>query len=277
VVLPTPDPAHNDPILSGGDLRASPYVGELQGSAYQRSFYSAALDREMPYYIYLPPDYGTAGRRYPVLYMLHGWYGKNDEWLAYGLFDIADQQIHAGAFPPLIIVLPQGDNGYFVNNAGDGPRWGDYMGRDIVRHVDNSYRTLRSPSARAIGGLSMGAWGALFQAFSHLNEFGVVGAHSPSLHPDDGTLAFLGTGEEFKAKDPLHLAAILPGLERLHIWLDVGDDDPFVDQASELHQILLDRGIEHDFHIFVGQHASEYWQEHVLDYIRFYGHALAPQ
>ena len=82
----------------------------------------------------------------------------------------------------MIIVLPQGDKGYWVDNANDGPRWGEYLSHDLVNIIDTSYRTLRTPDSRAIGGLSMGGYGALYQAFTHPDIFGVVGAHSPSLH-----------------------------------------------------------------------------------------------
>ena len=89
-----------------------------------------------------------------------GWGGHRDEWIAYGLINVADRAIRTGDIPPMIIVLPQGDKGYWVDHADDGPRWGEYVTRDLVRHIDATYRTLRYPSARAIGGLSMGGWGA---------------------------------------------------------------------------------------------------------------------
>jgi hypothetical protein len=69
--------------MSDGVDRVSGYLGEIDGSFHERWFYSAELDRDMPYYIYLPPDYGTAGRRYPVIYMLHGGGGDREEWVAF--------------------------------------------------------------------------------------------------------------------------------------------------------------------------------------------------
>ncbi len=112
--------------MSDGVDRVSQYVGEIEGSFHERWFYSQRLDRDMPYYIYLPPDYGTAGRRYPVLYMLHGGGGDRAEWVVYGLIDITDQQIRTGNIAPIIIVLPQGDQGWWTNHANNGPKWGDY-------------------------------------------------------------------------------------------------------------------------------------------------------
>jgi esterase/lipase superfamily enzyme len=196
--------------MPGGEPRASAYVGPIQGSLREMEFYSPALDRDVSYFIYLPPEYARAGRRYPVLYMLHSASGDKEEWLAYGLVDVADQAFKSGELEPLMIVLPQGDFSYWANHAADGPRWGDYLAADLVRHIDASYRTLRAPESRAIGGLSMGGWGALHQAFGRPDVFGIVGAHSPALRTDDGSIAFVGVGDEFARKDPLRLAHTAP-------------------------------------------------------------------
>ena len=61
--------------------------------------------------------------------------------------------IGAGKIIPLIMVLPQGDDGYWVNQANNGPRWGDYVAQDVVRSVDTSLPTLADRDHRAIGGL----------------------------------------------------------------------------------------------------------------------------
>ena len=276
--LATPTPPARSAIMSDGVERVSGYLGELDGSFHERWFYSQRLDRDMPYYIYLPSDYGTAGRRYPVLYMLHGGGGDREEWVAYGLIDVADHEIHTGNLPPLIIVLPQGDKEWWTNHANNGPKWGDYVTNDLVPHIDRTYRTLRDRTARAIGGLSMGGWGALQLAFNHPNEFSVVGAHSPSLYPEgDPTIAFFGTGAEFAQKDPLSLAKTAFKLDTLQIWLDAGDQDPWIDRTTQLHQALQDRGIEHFWNPFPGGHDWHYWEDHVLDYLRFYGRALTRQ
>ena len=148
--------------------RLSEYLtGPIKGTLEEQWFYSPELDRDMPYLAYLPPDYGTAGRRYPVLYMLHGLGGHRDELVAMGLVDAADRAMRNGDVAPMIVIMPQGDLSYWVNHAYDGPRWGEYLVHDVVPHIDATYRTLRSPAARAVGGISMGAWGALSNAFTH--------------------------------------------------------------------------------------------------------------
>ena len=277
---PAPKPVPSEPLPplppDSEHLRTE-YIGPLTGLIYGRSFHSDLLNKDMPYWIYLPPGYGQTTRRYPVLYMLHGGGGVLDEWAALGLFEAADRQIQAGTLQPMIIVLPQGDKSYWTNGIDNTPRYGDYMAYEVVGHIDAAFGTIRDRSARAIGGLSMGAWGALYQAFTHPDIFAVVGAHSPSLYPDDNNLKFLGTGAEFASKDPVSLARTAAKLETLHIWIDIGANDPWLEVTTGLHNTLAQRGIAHEWHLNPGYHASEYWAQHAPEYLQFYGHALAGQ
>jgi enterochelin esterase-like enzyme len=229
----------------------------------------------MPYVVYLPPGYDATTRRYPVLYMLHGGGGHRDEWLGYELQLVADKAIRDGVIQPMIIMFPQGDTGYYANNAGNGPLWGDYIWRDLPRHMDAAYRTLPSARSRAIAGNSMGGWGALSNSFLHPEVFSIAGAHSPSLPEDDGFRPVLGTGEEFTRHDPVSLARTAPGIAALHIWIDTGRDDMWVPRINELHNALAERGIAHHWEIVAGDHGYTYWMQRSIDYLRFYSSNLA--
>ena len=99
------------------------FRNNLAGTITEHTFHSAALNRDMPYDIYFPPGYDSSSQRYPVLYMLHGGGGHRDEWPGYGFIDVADKEIREGRMQPMIIVFPQGDTGYWTNNADGGPRW----------------------------------------------------------------------------------------------------------------------------------------------------------
>jgi enterochelin esterase-like enzyme/uncharacterized membrane protein len=255
---------------------ASDYIGSIGGSFREVFFYSPSLDRDMSYYVYLPPGYGTESRRYPVLYMLHGGGGSKDEWPAYGLVNDVDQSIASKDIAPLIIILPQGDEGYWVNWANGGPRWGDYLARDVRRQVDSTYRTLPDAAHRAIGGLSMGGSGALQLGFNHPDIFGIVGAHSPSLHVDDNTFSQIyGMGVDFAQREPIDLAADAPNIDSLKIWIDAGQDDPWLDRDEMLEDNLDKRGIAHNWNILDGGHNGEYWIQNLPLYLRFYDSALS--
>jgi enterochelin esterase-like enzyme len=250
------------------------YAGEIHGRFVERWFFSQALERDMRYFVYLPPHYDVAQRVYPTLYLLHGASGEAEEWVAYGFVTRLDQEIAAGTVEPYLAVLPEGEFGYWINHAEGGYRWGDYVVQDLVAHVDGTYRTLPLGPRRAIGGLSMGGSGGLVHAFTHPTIFGVVGAHSPSMREDNSVVTILGRGAEFAARDPVSLARTAAGIERVRIWIDLGTEDQFRPRAEALQAALRERGVPHQWTVWPGYHSEEYWTEHVPDYVRYYGQAL---
>jgi S-formylglutathione hydrolase FrmB len=190
--------------------------------------------------------------------------------------------IKAGEIAPLLIVLPQGDQSYWVDHANGGPKWGQYTAEDVVAEIDANWRTVPDRDHRAIGGLSMGAHGALQLAMRYPDVFGTVGAHSPTLRDYEDSLDWFGPGlfgdaEWFSEHDPLSLVEAHPDVaRRLTIWLDVGDGDltwrpPVVD----LHEHLTALGVPHQFHVLSGHHnGDDYWSVHSAEYLRFYNSAL---
>ncbi len=150
-------------------------------------FQSKALARPMHYLVYEPAGYDSSpDRRYPVLYMLHGigggfggTIGNETEWPGYGLLAAADRLIANGQIEPLLIVLPEGDQSYWMDAANGGPKYGAYVTDDLVDEIDGRFRTMPDRQQWAIGGLSMGGFGAFALAMLRPDEFGIAGAHSP--------------------------------------------------------------------------------------------------
>src|SRR5439155_23228076 len=105
-------------------LAPVPEVATLPGPArlVESSFFSPSLAQTMAFSVYLPAGYEGGSRRYPVLYMLHGLGGSHNDWQRWGLFDVASQLIENGQVPPLIIVAPDGESGYWMDHANGGPR-----------------------------------------------------------------------------------------------------------------------------------------------------------
>jgi S-formylglutathione hydrolase FrmB len=120
----------------------------------------------------------------------------------------------------------------------------------------------------------MGAHGALQLAFNHPNVFRGAGAHSPSLHTSETLISIAGTDEEFASRDPISLAAEAPDIELVNIWIDIGEDDPWLERVDLLHQALEERGVNHDWSVRPGDHDGEYWERNLVDYLSFYDSVL---
>ena len=272
-VRPTPLPTT---VATAAAAATSTRTAASGGYLKDGAFFSAALGRTMPYGIYLPPTYDNdPNRHYPVVYMLHGAGGHYSEWVAYGLPEMAEDLIWDGQIQPLIIVMPQGDHSYFVNHVGtDGERWGDYIAFDLIAHIDTTYRTIPQPISRAIGGLSMGGFGALQLAFTHPDIFGAVGAHSPALRTVEQLSDILDPTDAPEDFDPLEVAKAINPTYAPRIWVDAGADDEWADRVILLGQTLDKRGITHEVRLLPGEHTGDYWTARAGDYIRFYAHSV---
>jgi enterochelin esterase-like enzyme len=134
--------------------------------------------------VYLPPGYATSGRRYPTLYVLHGFDAPLQafETGRVPIRVLMDSLIAAGRARPMIVVVPDARNAYggaFYTNSPVAGNWADFIARDLVAHVDRRYRTLPRAASRGIEGHSMGGFGALTLAARHPDVFGAVYAASP--------------------------------------------------------------------------------------------------
>jgi S-formylglutathione hydrolase len=125
--------------------------------------------------VYLPPSYSSnAAKRYPVVYLLHGYSASEASWTGgYSGFDIGramDSLVAAGAVNEMIIVMPNARNrflGSFYTNSESTGGWDDFVSSELVAYVDGKYRTLATPRSRGLGGHSMGGFGTFYLALLH--------------------------------------------------------------------------------------------------------------
>jgi enterochelin esterase-like enzyme len=247
---------------------------DTKSTLLDRTFFSPTLGREIPYGIYLPPNYQVdTNRRYPVLYLLHGAPTNYTEWAQLGLADVFDELIANGRIQPFIVVFVEGEGSYYFNHQ-DGPAWGDYVARDVVQYIDATERTLPDPASRAIGGLSMGGLGALQLGLNYRDVFGIIGAHGPALWSADEHPDVLGSPDYYAQYDPRELARTAER-QPLATWLDVPSQDPWLERDNELRKTFEDRGWTLVFEIYEGEHKSEYWYSHIPDYLAFYSENLS--
>jgi len=149
------------------------------GRAECLSLASRILGHRVAYCIILPPSYDSeTARRYPILYFLHG-IGENEQMLASsgGLNLVLDlwEQHQIGEY---LIVTPAADSSFYINSRDGRVRYEDFFLQELVPYIERRYRTRRGRASRAIGGISMGGYGALHLAFRHPELFGSVSAHS---------------------------------------------------------------------------------------------------
>jgi S-formylglutathione hydrolase len=154
--------------------------------------------------VYLPPSYDASpARRYPTVYLLHGFTGNNKGWTqGMGLQSLMDEMIKAGRIREMIVVAPNGWNAYgggFYTNSSVTGNWEDYMFRDLVQNIDANYRTIAKSESRGIAGHSMGGYGAVTLAMKHPDVFSAVYALSPCC---------LGMEGDFTSDNPAWLKTI---------------------------------------------------------------------
>jgi S-formylglutathione hydrolase FrmB len=155
-----------------------------------------------PVQVYLPPSYPKSpSRRYPVVFLLHGYKGTYKQWMAGGaewnIRDVLDGLIAAGKVGEMIVVMPDVKNrlgGSFYTDSVVTGNWDEFLTRELVGHIDKNYRTLARAESRGIAGHSMGGYGALLLAMKHPDTFGAVYSLSAAV---------LGWGGDLSTESPI--------------------------------------------------------------------------
>jgi S-formylglutathione hydrolase FrmB len=142
----------------------------LHSKALEKNLYGDSPDRGL--LVYLPASYETSpAKRYPVVYLLHGFGGTERTWTSLGPIKPAmDTLVRNGAVREMIIVMPNGRNvfdGSFYTNSASTGNWDDFIAKELVAYIDGKYRTLARPESRGLAGHSMGGYGAVTLGMRH--------------------------------------------------------------------------------------------------------------
>lgn len=249
-----------------------------------RVFNSKAMAASMHYRVLLPANYFTSVRRYPVLYLLHGWHGE------YSNFETLTHLYSYAQDLQMIIVMPGAGDSWYVNSATSPQnRVEDYILQDLIGDVDLHWRTLPSGDQRAIAGLSMGGYGALKFALKNPGMFRIAASLSGAFNAS-GDLAELradlaeslvrayGPSDSATRQDNDLYAiasAVLPA-KASYLYLNCGSGDPFfLDPNRKLVQTLSARGIAYEYHEYTGEHTWEYWDAQFPSLLSAVTHAFA--
>ena len=241
------------------------------------SLKSNILNMDRKYAVYLPPDYESSQRRYPVLYLLHGGGDDHTGWVQFGEVQrITDKAIQDGVATPMIIVMPDantGRRGYFNDIKGDW-RYEDFFFKEFMPFVEKTYRIKSEKRYRAISGLSMGGGGTLMYTLHHPELFSSACPLSASAGPltledaktnyrrNNPTLADSTINKYYQQHSSLALINNMPDSVKKSVrwYLDCGDDDFLYEGNSLLHIAMRKKEIPHEFRIRDGVHSWTYWR-----------------
>jgi enterochelin esterase-like enzyme len=259
-----------------------------QGKVFDNlSMESKILGMARSYAVYLPPDYESSERSYPVLYLLHGSGDDQSGWIQFGeVLRIADKAILEGSATAMIIVMPDGNagkKGYFNDPQGNW-RYEDFFFEEFMPFVETKYRIRAEKRYRAISGLSMGGGGTFMYALHHPELFSSACPLSASCGPlgmeemdrylerremqvdsDEQKEAY------FRRHSALALVNDMPEeqLKSVNWYIDCGDDDFLYEGNSLIHIAMRKKEVPHEYRVRDGAHNWTYWRESLPEVLSF--------
>ena len=247
-------------------------------------FESKLVSYPVEYSVYLPPDYETSNRSYPVLYLLHGYSDDETGWIQFGEANAtADKGIANGDFSSCIIVMPDGKVSWYINSFDGKDPWEDMFIKEFIPFIEKEYRVRSKKEFRAIAGLSMGGNGALLLAMRNTELFSSCVAMSAGTFTDEeilqmdsyemyfkniyGEQSIEKVSEYWKSYSPLHLleSVDIEKLKSIRFYIDCGDDDFLYKGNSALHVKMRDLEIPHEYRVRNGGHEWSYWRTGLYD------------
>jgi S-formylglutathione hydrolase FrmB len=258
---------------------------------------SKILAKQVKYTIYLPYDYETSNRYYPVVYLLHG-LGDNDMgWIQFGEANlITDECIANREISPMILVTPDGGTSFYINNNDNSLRYEDFFIQEFIPFIEKTYRIRAEKRFRGIVGLSMGGFGTLNYALKYPEKFAACVAFSAALFSEEGIMATTAEGwdrinknlfgpyqegearlnKQYRNNNPFDITKTKgkDAYRDLRIYIDCGDDDFLTDDNCRLHIHLNKLGIKHEFRMRDGIHNWPYWRSGLPVGLKFIGESF---
>src|SRR5258705_2908666 len=252
-------------------------------------FKSELIGQFLPYEALLPVGYAESNKRYPVLYLLHGLFGRYDDWVT--RTNLAQYATNYD----LIIITPEGHDSWYTDSAGTATdKYESYFIRELISDVDARFRTIKDRRARGVAGLSMGGYGALKYGLKHPEQFAfaasISGALDPATRTDDKpgfgwyifrpsiNAVFGPRSSQTRISNDLH--QIARGLSPSQIaslpylYFDCGLEDGFLATNRELADILLSKKVPHQFRQLPGAHTWAYWDQQVQEVLTLYAQLM---
>lgn len=233
-------------------------------------FHSAALNRDMPYRIFLPA-YVEAGAKLPVVYLLHGGNGSFRDWSN-------DSTVSTYAAKGMILVMPEGEFSYYMNAARKpSDRFEDYTFVDLISDVESRFPVATTRDKRALIGISMGGFAAIKIAFTRPELFSFIAAFSPSIdithrhfNPKRWgewwrvrTIFGPWGSESRKSRDPLTLVQTASPVGTPYIYITAGQNEPLLNPDRAFAERLTALHFQHEFRSKPGGHDWNEWNSQI--------------
>jgi len=255
------------------------------------SMKSEILGMDRKFAIYLPPDYETSQRSYPVLYLLHGAGDDQTGWVQFGeVLRITDNAIKDGTATPMIIVMPDADTGQrgYFNSVNGGWRYEDFFFEELMPYVEETYRIKREKRYRAVAGLSMGGGGSFMYALHRPDLFSSACPLSAYVGPltledmvarfDRMNIKYANANIEnyFEEHNAISLINKMDTekIKSVRWFIDCGDDDFLYEGNSLVHIAMKKKEIPHEYRVRDGAHTWTYWRESLPVVLQFVSDAF---
>lgn len=222
---------------------------ESEGNVVEDEYPGVYVDAEIPVLVYLPPCYEQSGAMYPVLYLLHGKPFDENHWPSLGIVTATDEQIDQDDLSGYLMVMPKVPEPLFSSTDG-GPRsYEAEMTNGLMPYIEDKYRVIRSPAARAIGGISRGGVWSLEIGLHRPDLFGTVIAFSPAL----------AVNQPREVYDPLYMASHDQNFPS-RFFLVAGTTDWARPDTVRLAGILANQPTQSVLKIVTGGHDAGTWE-----------------
>jgi len=233
------------------------------------------MKKEIPAVVITPQNYSSS-KKYPVVYMLHGYGGSyKNSWAK----NYPGVERWADAFD-MILVVPEGgfSSWYFDSPIDPESQFETFISKELVSYIDRNFSTVQSPKGRAITGLSMGGHGALYLSFRHQDIFGAAGSTSGGVDirpfPLNWDMAkrlgsYAEYPENWEKNTVINMVHLLTP-NSLALIFDCGTEDFFYEANKKFHEKLMYRNIPHEFISRPGAHNSEYWDNAIDSHLMFF-------
>ncbi len=242
------------------------------------NYFSNALRRNVEINVILPIDsfdYDSgeylSSRKFKTLYLLHGIFGSNTDWIE------NTNLISYLAKHQIAVVLPSGENSFYVDNSDSGAMYSKFIGEELPLITRNAFPLSSNREDTYIAGLSMGGFGALVNGLRYKETYSTIGAFSSAI-PNELESGDLFPNEDFGlsyrrlleiSKDQFNLEKRLSEDNLPYIYLTCGTEDFLYDKSLSFVEKLQKHKVDYEYHEWTGVHDWKFWDTSILKFLEF--------